>query len=731
MIVASLIYAGLISVLPADSVVSAEDLAAYEAARATVGRDADSHVKLALWCEAHGLQAERTRHLALAVLNNPAHPTARGLMGLVAFRDRWRRPNAVAEQVKADDALLAALAEYNGRRERTSDTAEAQWKLALWCEEHGLKAEAQAHLAAVVRLDPSREAAWKHLGYKKVNGRWATDAQLEAEKGEAEAQKQADKHWRPLLTKWRGWLGEKEKGRRDQAQRLLSQVDDPRSVPSVVTVFGSSSGEHQAVAVQVLGQIDAPASSRALAFLAIFGRTNEVRRVATESLKGRDAREYADQLIALLRDPIKYEVRPVGGPGSPGALFVQGQRFNVQRLYTPAALPSIPGGGASWLGYDENGLPVLHQIAVTSGTTGRMTGEEILGRLRRPDPVEQQLNQFFAPYVPAGADLFSGRDKVFKVGAEQVSLPANLAKPLEAAVHKVAHDEHKSPSQFGFGLDLVRMRDTQIRIGQMMLEAQKSAITAQIQLQSDVATVEAYNAGVNEGNTRVAQVLKDATGQDLGQDREAWKGWWVDQLGYSYKRPYEQPVPTMVENVPIAYTPQPVLPTTTYQVIATGFQRMSCFGAGTPVRTLLGPQPIESLRVGDQVLTQDLETGELGYKPILVVHHNPPSPTFLIKLDGDTIVSSPFHRFWKSGKGWVMARNLKAGDTLRLLDASATVESAAQGPVQPVYNLDVAEDHDFFAGRRSALVHDNTLPDFRQAPFDADPGLSALVRNSR
>src|SRR4051794_25788719 len=190
MITVSLVCAGLISVLPADSVVSAEDLAAYEAARATVGRDADSHVKLALWCEAHGLQAERMKHLALAVLINPAHPKARGLMGLVAFRDRWRRPNAVADQVKADQDLLASLAEYNGRRERVPDTAEDQWKLALWCKEHGLKPEAQAHLAAVVRLDPSREAAWKHLGYKKVNGRWVTEAQVEAEKAEAEAQKQ-------------------------------------------------------------------------------------------------------------------------------------------------------------------------------------------------------------------------------------------------------------------------------------------------------------------------------------------------------------------------------------------------------------------------------------------------------------------------------------------------------------------------------------------------------------
>ncbi|HKI20452.1 MAG TPA: hypothetical protein VKA15_21365, partial [Isosphaeraceae bacterium] len=38
-----------------------------------------------------------------------------------------------------------ALAEYNALRTKTPSTAAAQWKLGLWCEEHGLKAEAYVH----------------------------------------------------------------------------------------------------------------------------------------------------------------------------------------------------------------------------------------------------------------------------------------------------------------------------------------------------------------------------------------------------------------------------------------------------------------------------------------------------------------------------------------------------------------------------------------------------------
>ena len=154
MLSAIVVFAGLVVVSPPVRGTAAEDLAVYEHAQTSIGRDADAHVKLALWCEAHGLAGERIKHLALAVLIDPKHAAARGLMGLVAYRGHWQRPTAIAEKVKADEALAAAMAEYNGRRERTQNTADAQWKLALWCEEKGLKGEAQAHFATVVRLDP-------------------------------------------------------------------------------------------------------------------------------------------------------------------------------------------------------------------------------------------------------------------------------------------------------------------------------------------------------------------------------------------------------------------------------------------------------------------------------------------------------------------------------------------------------------------------------------------------
>src|SRR5689334_7378694 len=100
------------------AVVSDGDRAAYEAAQAQAGRDASAHVKLALWCEQHGLTAERARHLALAALNDPKNAMARGLMGLVQVDGAWRRPAEVEAKLKADAVRAAVVAEYEQRRAR-------------------------------------------------------------------------------------------------------------------------------------------------------------------------------------------------------------------------------------------------------------------------------------------------------------------------------------------------------------------------------------------------------------------------------------------------------------------------------------------------------------------------------------------------------------------------------------------------------------------------------------
>ena len=46
----------------------------------------------------------------------------------------------------------------------------------------------------------------------------------------------------------------------------------------------------------------------------------------------------------------------------------------------------------------------------------------------------------------------------------------------------------------------------------------------------------------------------------------------------------------------------------------------ACFGAGTLVQTLGGPQKIESIAVGDRVLAQNIDTARLSFQPVLATH---------------------------------------------------------------------------------------------------------------
>jgi hypothetical protein len=616
------------------------DLSTYESLRAKLGKDADAHVRLALWCEAHGLSSERVKHLALAVLADPRNAAARGLMGLVAFRDRWETPESVSRKFTEDDTLVAKLAEYNARREAMEDrlrgdrrmspnaAGRAHVALALWCEKKGLTAEATAHLTSAVVIDPYHEATWKHLGYVKHNGRWMSHEQVAAEQKENTEQKRADRHWEPLLRVWRGWLGEKTK--RSDAELRLVEVTDPRAVPSISRVFANGGARDQTVAVDLLDRIKGPAASKLLATLAVLSPDRTVHALAVQALRKREPRDYGGLLVEQIRTPIQYRVvQQVEGPGSSGAMEVETPRFKMHRRYD--APPAFQLGSNFWgyVGYDGNGLPVVAR------------GVEVNRIVTEPPP-------------RAAADI--------------------------AAL--------------------------EVKTAGMLAEANLKAVVAQQRMMADVADIEASNAEATMTNPRIAAVLQGALDAppELKDDEDAWHKWWYDKVGYRYDPPPQ--VTFQVNDIP--QLPPPMI--------------YSCFIAGTPVRTIAGHQPIETLHAGDQVLTQDVTTGALSFQPILVVHHNAPGATLRVDTsDGQTVTASTYHRFWVAGKGWAMARDLKEGDTLRTLNGLTKVVSVSPGLVEPLFNLDVAASRTYFVGEKDTLVHDNTLPDPHLTPFDGAP----------
>ena len=689
-------------------------LEAYRAAAAATGKNAEAQVRLALWCETHHLNAERIKHLALAVLYEPSNALARGLMGLVAYQGKWERPEQVSRDVRNDAKLKARTREYLERRAKAADRADDQWKLALWCEQNDLKSQSIAHLFRVLQLDPSRDAAWKHLGYKRIGGRWDKPERVAAARSEAEQQHKANKHWKPLLEKWREALGSRSKNRREQAEQSLAQVTDPRAVPMVWIVFAQGGAQYHKTAVRLLGQIDSPGSSRALALLALLSRSAEVSRNATQTLRQRDPRDFAAILIALLRDPIKYEVRTVNGPGSQGQLLVKGKDVNVKRLYTPLSVPNVPLLPTDRLSQDGYGLPmIVREIGqlstrfvpignLSDAAVGAMFGLPTAGS---PATLTGVLSR---AGVPAGMSQTLGTALSRNAGMSVIDLGGPAYGRREAA------------GIFDEQMD--------IPVGQMMLDAQRSAQVAQRQLANDVQALDEYNAPIQELNQQVRQVLTNSTGVDQGPAKVAWDRWLVDLSGYAFSAQSAYEPPTVVEQVPISYQPQ-ATPVIVAQPLAIAIKRQhACFGAGTLVRTLDGSIEIEKLRAGDLVLTQGPQTGELKYQPILVAYHNPPNATLRIDLGNETIVATGIHRLWKAGRGWVMARELKPGDALRTVGGLAVVRSVDKEQVQPVFNLQVADGESFFVGQAGVLAHDNSLVHPTPSPFDAVPELEESAK---
>ena len=98
-------------------------------------------------------------------------------------------------------------------------------------------------------------------------------------------------------------------------------------------VFAHGNEAMQLVAVKLFGQIEGPAASNALATLAVFNDSAEVRRQAPRPCSRRDPRDVVGRLINLINRPFKYKVQPGNGPGSSGVLLVDGETFDIRRLY--------------------------------------------------------------------------------------------------------------------------------------------------------------------------------------------------------------------------------------------------------------------------------------------------------------------------------------------------------------------------------------------------------------
>jgi len=233
------------------------------------------------------------------------------------------------------------------------------------------------------------------------------------------------------------------------------------------------------------------------------------------------------------------------------------------------------------------------------------------------------------------------------------------------------------------------------------------------------------NEQIDRANERVMDALHWAADVDFDEPSQCWR-WW-DEYNEVYRVGTKQLASvvrstevTVEDDIPISLA------------IASGGSpspgSFDCLAAGTPVWTSRGLKAIEQIEVGDLVLSQDCETGELAYKPVLATTIRPHSQWTTIRAGRDTISTSGGHLFWSSGQGWTKSRDVTANARLHTVDGSLPVEEVKSGGEGVTYNLVVADFNTYFVGEEKILSHDNTV---RRPTNAIVPGLTKNDLNTR
>lgn len=139
----------------------------------------------------------------------------------------------------------------------------------------------------------------------------------------------------------------------------------------------------------------------------------------------------------------------------------------------------------------------------------------------------------------------------------------------------------------------------------------------------------------------------------------------------------------------------------------------NCFTDDTLVKTESGLKRIDSIKTGDLVLSKNIITGEISYKPVVNVFKKETKEFVNLIVGGKLIETTPGHLFRLANGEWRAASELKAGD--KILDSAEgykiveSVEKVVYDESRPIYNFTVEEFHTYYVSEDELLVHNDCL----------------------
>ncbi|MCK4259682.1 MAG: hypothetical protein KAX49_11930, partial [Halanaerobiales bacterium] len=134
-----------------------------------------------------------------------------------------------------------------------------------------------------------------------------------------------------------------------------------------------------------------------------------------------------------------------------------------------------------------------------------------------------------------------------------------------------------------------------------------------------------------------------------------------------------------------------------------------CFTEETLVSTKKGFKQIKGIKIGDEVYSENVDTGEKGLKKVKNIFINDSYILLHISFEDTEIKTTLPHPFYVVGKGWIEAKDLIVGDKLKLISGEEVEikdikKEKLEKPVK-VYNFEVEDWHTYYVSEYAVLVH--------------------------
>lgn len=262
--------------------------------------------------------------------------------------------------------------EYQKRAKAVEDTPDGQWKLAEWCREQGLSAHREEHMRRVIELDPDHQLARRALGYRKYQGEWATQEEIQTSRGyvrykgkwelpqrvkELEQKQKAlasERQWMQTIKKLRAGL---EDERAAESLAKLKSINDPFALKALRKALVDEPDPRVRLHyLSAIHRIGTPEAIHSLIDSSLSDPEEEVRLTTIEYLAEKKYPEVTARYIQSLRS-----------------------KDNVEINRAAVGLSYMDNGAAVAPLVDA--LVSTHQFAVTQGSPGIST---TFGGMNRP-----------------------------------------------------------------------------------------------------------------------------------------------------------------------------------------------------------------------------------------------------------------------------------------------------------------------------------------------------------